>query len=474
MPEKITRAARPEEWELPIRYIEKVRTLMESRPVPPMAMVVTYGCQQNEADSDRIRGMLSEMGYAFTQDPEQADFIAYNTCAVREHAELRVLGRVGALKPLKEKKSSLVIALCGCMMQQEHRKEEIRGKYRHVDLVVGTHALHRLPQMLHGVLTGGGRAFETGGEDGIAEGLPVLREGGSKAWVTVMTGCNNFCTYCVVPYLRGRESSRRPGDILREVETLASEGCRDITLLGQNVNSYGKDLPDGVDFADLLTRINAVPGDFLIRFMTSHPKDATEKLLDAMAACEKVAPHLHLPVQCGSDRILRAMNRGYTTSHYRELAAYARKKMPDLTLTSDIIVGFPGETQADFEDTLGIVKEIGFDSLYTFIYSKRSGTPAAEMEEQLPYEEKVARLNRLMELQSGVSQEKNEALVGRVLRVLAEGVSSKDETRLSGRTPGGKLVHFSGPSSLAGEYVKLRITGATPFVLEGELPEPLD
>ncbi len=343
----------------------------------PLAMVDTYGCQQNVADSQRMMGMLREMGCGFTQDPRLADIILVNTCAIRENAEKKVFGVVGQLVHVKEERPECVICLCGCMAQRPEVAEKIRASYRHVDLVFGPQALWRLPELLYGVYTEKKRVFSVADEHGsIAEGLPVVRESGVKAWVSIMYGCNNFCSYCIVPYVRGRERSREPGCILDEVRELVEAGCREITLLGQNVNSYGKDLETPMDFADLLGEIDRIPGDYLIRFMTSHPKDAGEKLFAAMASCAHVARQLHLPVQSGSSRVLGAMNRGYTREQYLEKVRAARRAMPDLVLTSDIIIGFPGETEEEAMETVSLIREVEYDALFTFIYSPRPGTPA--------------------------------------------------------------------------------------------------
>ena len=336
----------------------------------PLALVDTYGCQQNEADSERIRGYLERMGFGFTDDAEQARIIVINTCAIREHAEQRVFGNVGALVHTKRRHPEQLICLCGCMVQEKHVAEKIRQSYRHVDLVFGPQALWKFPEMVHTLLTQRGRIFSVADEAGsIAEGIPTVRQDGIKAWVSIMYGCNNFCTYCIVPYVRGRERSRAPEDILDEVRGLVEQGYKDITLLGQNVNSYGKDLPEPMDFSDLLSAVNDIPGDFLIRFMTSHPKDATHKLFETMARCEKVAPVLHLPFQAGNDRILKVMNRRHTREQYLDKIRDLKRLIPDIVLTSDIIVGFPGETTEEFEDTLKVLEEVRFDALFTFIYS---------------------------------------------------------------------------------------------------------
>ena len=452
-------------------FCARIRERNAALPAPPLAFVDTYGCQQNEADSERIRGFLSEMGYGFTKEEAQADVIVINTCAIREHAEQRVLGNVGALVHEKKAHPGQILCLCGCMVQEPHNVEKLRQSFRHVDLVFGPHALWRFPELLWRVLTRRGRIFDTPDEAGsIAEGLPVRREGTVKAWVSIMYGCNNFCSYCIVPYVRGRERSRRPEDILAEVRELSQAGYRDITLLGQNVNSYGKDLGlPGVDFAWLLEQVNAVPGDFLIRFMTSHPKDASERLFDTMAACEKVAPHLHLPFQAGNDRVLRAMHRGYTREHYLDLIRSLRARIPDIVLTSDVIVGFPGETTEEFEDTLKVLEEVEFDALFTFIYSPRKGTPAAELPDPMPKEEKAANFQRLVDLQNAISARKQAAYVGKTLRCLVDVLSEDPRHNLNARTAGGRLVHFSGDEALLGQFVDLRITDASTWALFGEL-----
>ena len=452
-------------------FCAQVRERNAALPAPPLAFVDTYGCQQNEADSERIRGFLSEMGYGFTPDEALADVIVINTCAVREHAEQRVLGNVGALVHAKRAHPGQILCLCGCMMQEPHNVEKIRRSFRHVDLVFGPHALWRFPELLWRVVTRRGRVFDTPDEAGsIAEGLPVRREGTVKAWVSIMYGCNNFCSYCIVPYVRGRERSRQPEDILAEVRDLAQAGYKDITLLGQNVNSYGKDLGlHGVDFAWLLEQVNAVPGEFLIRFMTSHPKDASERLFDTMAGCEKVAPHLHLPFQAGNDRVLRAMHRGYTQEHYLGLIQSLRARIPDIVLTSDVIVGFPGETTQEFEDTLKVLEAVEFDALFTFLYSPRKGTPAAELPDPMPKEEKAANFQRLVDLQNAISARKQAAYVGKSLRCLVDVCSDDPRHNLNARTAGGRLVHFSGDEALLGQFVDLKITGASTWALFGAL-----
>ena len=439
----------------------------------PLALVDTYGCQQNEADSEQIRGMLREMGYAFTEDTSVADVIVINTCAIREHAELRVLGNVGALTHTKRRKPNQVICLCGCSMQEPHMAEKIRKSFRHVDLVFGPHALWRFPELLQQVLLKKERVFATEQSDGrIAEGLPVVRRGKIKAWVSIMYGCNNFCTYCIVPYVRGRERSREPEQILEEVRSLVAEGYKDITLLGQNVNSYGKDLDSNVDFADLLAQINDISGDFLVRFMTSHPKDASQKLFETMARCDKVAPQLHLPVQSGSSRVLKAMNRHYDREIYLDEERRLKALIQDIVLTSDIIVGFPGETQEEFEETLSLLEEVRFDSLFTFIFSPRVGTPAAKMDDPVPMEEKKKWFQRLLDTQNRISVEKHKEYIGRILPVLVEEENPADAVNnLNCRTDGWRLVHVPGDVSLLGQRKKVKITDCSTWSLFGEFVE---
>ncbi len=442
-----------------------------SRPERPAAFVDTYGCQQNEADSERIRGMLSKMGYAFTNDESSADVVVINTCAVREHAEMRVLGNIGALSHAKKANRDMVIAVCGCMVQQEHMAEKIKKSYPYVDLVFGTHELPRFPELLESVLKPNRkRVFAVTSSDGeIAEGLPVHRDRGVKAWLPVMYGCNNFCSYCVVPYVRGRERSRMPESIVEEAKSIVLEGYKDITLLGQNVNSYGRDLNRGVDFSYLIEEIDKIDGDFIIRFMTSHPKDATRRLFETMAGCRKAAPHIHLPFQAGNDRVLKAMNRGYTKNGYLELVAEAKEVIPDIVLTSDVIVGFPGETDEEFEDTLDVLKKVRFDSLFTFIYSPRKGTPAAGMPDPFTREDKQRRFDRLLELQYAISAEKHAEYVGRTVRVLVDGETGDEKANLSSRTAGGRLVHIRGDADNIGKFKDVKITGSTTWALFGEI-----
>lgn len=388
-------------------YKDKVRTVLSARyKSSPKAFVHTYGCQGNVADSEHIKGMLVEMGYKLTDDTEEADIIIFNTCAIREHAEDRVFGNVGALKRLKAENKNLIIGLCGCMMQQEHIAEKIKKSYPFVDLVFGTHVLHRLPELLSAALCSGKRVFSVDPSEGvIAEGMPNVRDSGENAWLPIMYGCNNFCSYCVVPYVRGRERSRDSEIVLNEAKELVAAGYKKITLLGQNVNSYGKGAECGVDFSELLRRIDEIEGDFTYDFMTSHPRDCSEKLLDTLASSKHFCGHLHLPVQSGNNRILKEMNRHYTRERYLELIEYARRKMPDVDITTDIIVGFPGETYEEFLDTLSLVKEVRYGSMFTFIFSPRNGTRAASMPDPVSKEEKTKWFSELLSVQEKIAAE---------------------------------------------------------------------
>ncbi len=447
--------------------MERVADINARLETRPLALVDTYGCQQNEADSEKIRGMLKKMGYEMTRDEYEADVIVINTCAVREHAEQRVLGNVGALSHTKKAKPSQIICLCGCMMQEPGMADRIKNSYRHVRVVFGPHELWRFPEFLLRQLQGGKRIFETSPSDGcVTEGLPSARDSAVKAWLPVMYGCNNFCSYCIVPYVRGRERSRRAEDVLREAEELVRAGYKDITLLGQNVNSYGKDLPDGMDFSDLIAGINAIPGDFLIRFMTSHPKDAGEKLFSTMAKCDKCARHIHLPFQSGSNRVLSAMNRRYTRESYLDLIGMARSHMPDIVITSDVIVGFPGETEEEFEDTLKLVEDVKFDALFTFIFSPRTGTPAAGMPDPFTRMEKQRRFDALVALQNRISEEKHRSYIGSTTRVLIDG---EEKEYLTSRTSGGRLVRLRADKSLVGTFQTVRITDSNTWALFGEI-----
>lgn len=449
--------------------MKRIYEANQKLPKPPLAFVDTYGCQQNESDSEKIRGMLREMGYESTDSERDADVIVLNTCAVREHAEMRVLGNVGALTHTKRAKPNQIIVLCGCMMQQPAMAEKIRKSFRHVDIVFGPHALWRFPEFIEQSLNESGRIFSIDDEPGsIAEGLPISRDGKTKAWLSIMYGCNNFCSYCIVPYVRGRERSRKPELILAEMKQLIKDGYKDITLLGQNVNSYGKDLEIQIHFSDLLRQINDLEGAFIIRFMTSHPKDAGEELFRTMAECSKIAHHLHLPFQAGNDRVLKLMNRGYTKSEYLSLIDLARGYIPDLVITSDIIVGFPGETKEEFEDTLDVIEKAQFEALFTFLYSKRDGTPAAAMTDSISKEEKQERFNRLLNLQNAISEKKHAQYVGSVQTVLVDGISEDVRFPLTARTNGGRLVHLYGDQQLVGSFADVTITSSNTWALFGE------
>ena len=448
-------------------FEERIREMFSARQVHPVACVDTFGCQQNVADGERLMGMLEACGFTFTQEPGQADLVILNTCAVREHAEQRVFGNLGMLTHTKKDNPDQVIVLCGCMAQEPRVSQRVKESYRHVDLVFGPQALWRFPELLYRVYEQRRRVFSVEEEDGsIAEGIPVVRERGVKAWVSVMYGCNNFCSYCIVPYVRGRERSRRPEAVVAEVRELVASGYKDITLLGQNVNSYNGG--DGYDFADLLAEIDQIPGDYRIRFMSSHPKDATHKLFDTMARCTHVAKQLHLPVQSGSDRVLREMNRRYTRAQYLELVNYARSVMPGLVITSDIIVGFPGETEEEAMETVSLVDEVGYDALFTFIYSPRPGTKAAQMPDPVSRAEKQKWFDKLLEVQNARSAALHAAYVGKTVRVLCDGESDDADYPIAARTDGNRLVRLKGDASLIGRFVDVRITKSNTWALYGE------
>ena len=450
-----------------LAYCAQINTLWQTRGRTPLAYVETYGCQQNEADSERIRGLLIESGYAITDTAEGADVVVMNTCAIREHAQQRVFGNLGALTHTKRRHPEQKIFLCGCMAGQTVVTDRLKKSYPHVDGVFSTHHLWQFAEILYKVLTTGKRVFYIEDEAGsIAEGLPQQRDSKLKAWVSIMYGCNNFCTYCIVPYVRGRERSRQPEDILAECRQVIADGAKEITLLGQNVNSYGKDLACGMDFADLLNAIAGLEGDFLIRFMTSHPRDAGKKLFDTMAANPKIAKQLHLPFQSGSSRVLKAMNRHYDREKYLEAVNYAKSVMPHLVLTSDVIVGFPGETEEEFEETLSLIEQVRYDALFTFIFSPRPGTPAATMDDPTTKEEKNRRFDKLCDLQNRISEQIHQEYVGKTLRCLVDG---QDKDALTARTEGGRLVRFTGDQALISTYQNLTITGSTTWSLTGTL-----
>ncbi len=432
------------------------------------SLIYTLGCQQNESDSEKLSGMLKKMGYTPTENPEEADVILFNTCAVRENAEKKLFGRVGALKPLKEKNPELLLGVCGCMAQEAGMEEKFRRRYRFVDMVFGTHALYRFPEILKKALSERTQVRDVSDIDGeVTEGIPVDRASSVKSYVSVMYGCNNFCSYCIVPYVRGRERSRAYRDVINEVREIADSGCKEIMLLGQNVNSYN----GGVDFPELLYKVSEVPGIERIRFMSSHPKDISSELISVMAERENICNQLHLPVQSGSDRILKLMNRHYNTEHYLSIVDEVKNKIPDVTLTTDIIVGFPGETDEDFLKTVELLKTVRYDSIFSFIYSKRTGTPAEKMADVMTEEHKHENFSKMLEIQNEISLEKNKALIGSVQSVLVEGQSKTDHDKMSGRSEGGKLVHFSSDAVRPGDIVKVKIESVNTWTLSGKLEE---
>ena len=450
-----------------LSFCDKISIHWHQEGRTPLAYVETYGCQQNEADSEKLRGYLVQSGYAITDTTEGADVVVMNTCAIREHAEQRVFGNLGALTHTKRRHPAQKIFLCGCMAGETKVSDRVKKSFPHVDGVFSTHHLWQFPEILWNVLSKGKRQFYITDEPGsIAEGIPQIRDNTLKSWVSIMYGCNNFCTYCIVPYVRGRERSRKKEDILAECRSLIEGGCREITLLGQNVNSYGKDLYERYDFADLLKEISDIPGDFLVRFMTSHPRDASRKLFDTMAASPKIAKQLHLPFQSGSSRVLKAMNRHYDREKYLAAVEYAKSVMPELVLTSDVIVGFPGETEEEFAETLSLIEQVRYDALFTFIFSPRPGTPAASMEDPTPKENKNRRFDQLCQLQNTISEQIHAGYIGKAMRCLVDG---KDGDQLTARTEGGRLVRFAGCDSLIGTYQFITITGSTTWSLTGEL-----
>lgn len=481
----------PEELSRQREFMEQIRRRFQAREAHPLACVNTYGCQQNVADGQKLRGMLREMGFAFTEEPKEADLVLLNTCAVREHAEQRVFGNLGALTHTKRDNPEQVIAFCGCMAQEGRVSERIRRSYGHVNLVFGPHALWKFPELLWQVYETGKRVFSTEDAPGfIAEGIPMEREAGVRAWVSIMYGCDNFCSYCIVPFVRGRERSRDAEHVIAEVRALVEAGYKDITLLGQNVNSYrGQAFPrrnadaetaraaetagssgeTGLrDFPDLLKEIDKIPGDYWLRFMSSHPKDATPKLFDTMAQSKHIARQLHLPFQSGNDRVLQAMNRRYTRARYLDLIRYARSVMPELVLTSDVIIGFPGETEREAMDTVSLVEEVGFDALFTFLYSPRPGTKAAELPDPIPRAEKQKWFDRLLEVQNARSAALHAAYIGRTVRVLADGESGDPAYPLTARTQGNRLVRLQGDARLIGQFADVTITGSNTWALYGQ------
>ncbi|MBU3103071.1 tRNA (N6-isopentenyl adenosine(37)-C2)-methylthiotransferase MiaB [Clostridium gasigenes] len=432
--------------------------------------IQTYGCQMNEEDSEKLSGMLKTIGYSSTEVKEEAGIIIYNTCCVRENAETKVFGNLGHLKALKRKNPDLIIAICGCMMQQEGMADKILKNFTFVNIIFGTHNAFKFPEYLNRVKIEGVQVKEIfNKETEIVEGIPIDRKSEVKAFVTIMYGCNNFCTYCVVPYVRGRERSRIPKDIVKEIEELISKGYKEITLLGQNVNSYGKGLDEEITFAMLLRKINEVPGIERIRFMTPHPKDLTEDVILAIRDCDKVCEQIHLPVQSGSNRILKKMNRNYTRENYIELIKKIRKEIPGVTITTDLIIGFPGETEEDFEDTLNLAKEIQYSLAFTYLYSRRNNTPADIMLNQVADNIKHERFNKLVDVINKGVISQNKTYEGQTVEVLIEGSSKNDLTMLTGRTRNGKLVNFKGENIKSGDLVLIKIIRAQPFSLIGEV-----
>ncbi|MCB2299743.1 tRNA (N6-isopentenyl adenosine(37)-C2)-methylthiotransferase MiaB [Clostridium tagluense] len=431
--------------------------------------IETWGCQMNEEDSEKLSGMLIPMGYKKTTDKEAADIIIFNTCCVRENAEQKVDGNIGALKNMKKQNPNLIIAVTGCMMQQEGMAKHIITKFPFVDIIIGTHNAYKFPEYLKRIQGGESSIVEIWDKEGaIIEGMPIDRESSIKGFVTIMYGCNNFCTYCIVPYVRGRERSRTPEDIISEIKTLVSEGYKEITVLGQNVNSYGKGLIPQINFAELLRRINDIEDLERIRFMTSHPKDLSIEVIEVIAQCDKICEQIHLPVQSGSTNLLNKMNRHYDREQYLELVKNIKNILPSVGLSTDIIVGFPGETEEDFAETLSLMEEVKFDLAFMYLYSKRKGTPADEMLDQIPDKIKHERFNRLIEVVNRTSKEKNIEYVGKIVEVLVEGFSKNDKSKLTGRTRTGKLVNFEGNYKAIGELVSVQITNAHSFSLMGE------
>lgn len=465
---KITTTISHEELKTQQRFSDAVADIFSRREENPLAYVHSFGCQQNVSDGEKIKGMLAQMGYGFTDDVDKADLVLFNTCAVRENAEDRVFGNVGALKHKKRRNPNMIIAVCGCMVQQEHITQRLYQSFPFVDIIFGTHVLHTLPSIIYQKLSSGKRQVLIPEENGsIAEGVPVQRDSKFKAWVPIMYGCNNFCTFCIVPHVRGRERSRLPRDIIKEVSDLVKEGYKDITLLGQNVNSYGKEL--GISFAELLKTLDEIEGEYKLGFMTSHPKDCTRELIDVIANGKHISRHLHLPVQSGSDRVLKAMNRRYTVEKYMDIINYAKEKIDEVALTSDIIVGFPGETYEEFLQTIELIKKVEYDSLFTFIYSPRKGTKAAEMPDPITREEKGKWFEELLQVQSEASAHSYDKFVGRTLRVLCDGVGKSRDNLLTGRTIHNIIVEFEGDKSLVGSFVDVKITSALNWAMVGEM-----
>jgi tRNA-2-methylthio-N6-dimethylallyladenosine synthase len=449
--------------------IEKLTT-EKNNEEKKLFCISTFGCQMNEEDSEKLSGMLKRIGYERTENSEDASIIIFNTCCVRENAENKVFGNVGRLKKQKKDNPNLIIAICGCMMQQKGKADEMLKTFPYVDIIYGTHNSHKFPEYLNRVKTEGVQIKEImDKETEIVEGLPIDRKSDAKAFVTIMYGCNNFCTYCIVPYVRGRERSRKPEDIVNEIKELVANGYKEVTLLGQNVNSYGKGLEESMTFADLLRKINEIDGLERIRFMSSHPKDLTLDVIYAIRDCDKVCEQIHLPIQSGSDRLLKEMNRHYTREQYLELAKTIRREIPDVTFSTDIIVGFPGETEEDVNDTIELIKEVRFDAAFTYLYSRRNHTPADKMENQISEEVKHERFDRLVKVSNEVIAEGNKEAEGKIYEVLVEGASKNDDSKLMGRTRNARLVNFKGGEELIGKLINVKIVKANSFSLIGEV-----
>ncbi len=453
-------------------YIAKCKEIISNRKElgrKLKACVATFGCQMNFKDSEKLIGILNEIGYEETED-EHADLVLYNTCTVRENANLKIYGRLGYLSKLKKENSNMIIGLCGCMMQEEHVVEKIKKSYKFVDLIFGTHNIFKLAELLYERLSGQKSVIDIWqGTTEIVEDLPSERKYSFKSGVNIMYGCNNFCSYCIVPYVRGRERSRKPEDIINEIKKLVSEGVVEIMLLGQNVNSYGKTLENPMTFAQLLQEIEKIDGLKRVRFMTSHPKDLSDELIDVMAHSKKICKQMHLPLQSGSDRLLKIMNRHYDKQHYLEIVDKLRKAIPDIGISTDIIVGFPGETEEDFNETLDVVKKVQYDSAFTFIYSKRSGTPAAEMENQVPQDVVKDRFDRLLKVVNEISSKKTAKYEGTTQLVMAEEVNSHDPELITGRLSNNTVVHFKGTKDLIGQELKVKLLKAKGFYYFGEI-----
>ena len=449
-------------------FIEKVSKLNAGKNLK--YTIYTMGCQLNENDSEKICGMLESMQYTRTENIEDSDFVIFNTCCVRENAEDKLFGKLGEVKRLREQRGT-VIAICGCMMQEKHIVDKIKKSYNFVDIIFGTHTLHKLPEDLYEVICNKSRIMDILDIDGeVIEGLPIKRNDNIKASVTIMNGCNNFCSYCIVPYVRGRERSRDPQDIINEVEDIAKQGYKEVTLLGQNVNSYKGNGNLGITkFSELLRAVNKIPGIERIRFVSPHPKDFSDDVIDAIRECDKVCKLIHLPLQSGSTSVLKVMNRKYTKEQYLELANKMKERIPNLTLSTDIIVGFPGETEEDFEDTLDVVRQINFEQVYMFIYSRRVGTPGDKMENQIPEEIKHARFDRLKALVESQIDENNKKYVGTVQKILVEGKSKSNDSMLTGRTDSNKVVNFEGTDNLIGNVIEIPIVSEHMWYLKGKL-----